>query len=110
MAYCNGHDKTQVQIWRLSEDEGSCSQRVAECLEKVKQAAESHRSDVLERSTSGTGEILRANFLLLLDAVLKQDHHLLDANELGFIETYRVSYCMSISSSACEPIPQVWHA
>lgn len=67
------------------------TREVRKKLENAKIAADAQRSDALERSSSGTGQILRANFLLLLEAVLGQDSHLLDSNEMGFIETYRVS-------------------
>ena len=78
-----------LQVWPIdTSKEGRLD--VKEQLKKAQVAAEAQRSDALERSSSGTGQILRANFLLLLEAVLEQDQHLLDANELAFIETYQV--------------------
>ena len=84
------------QVWPV--DGVKDMSRLSEKLKKAKAAADAQRSDALERSSSGTGQILRANFLLLLEAVLEQDRHLLDLNELGFIETYRVSFFRYITS------------
>ena len=71
-------------------------------LLKAKAAAESVGSGAMQRSGSGKGEILRSNFLLLLDAVMEQDSHLFSEQEQSVFDTYRVGPLL-------RPIPRSRH-
>lgn len=82
--------KLVLQVWPEEED---CSQQLdelQEALSKAKQAAQEHSSGNLQRSTSGTGEKLRANFEVLLDSILDQDSHLLSSREHSLLTSYKV--------------------
>ncbi len=67
-----GHDKDELQ----------------ESLTKAAAAGES----LLQRAGSGTGEALRANFLLVSETVEAQDSHLLQEQEHSFLRSFRVSH------------------
>ena len=79
-----------MQLWPQLADEDSQMEELQQKLLKAKAAAESVGSGALQRSGSGKGEILRSNFLLLLDAVMEQDSHLFSEEEHSVFETYRV--------------------
>ncbi|KAK9819580.1 hypothetical protein WJX81_006116 [Elliptochloris bilobata] len=53
-------------------------------------AAAKHAAGPGARANAGTGEVLRANFLLLCDAVAAADGHLLAEEELCFTAAFRV--------------------
>ncbi|KAK9829081.1 hypothetical protein WJX72_003785 [[Myrmecia] bisecta] len=64
-------------------------QRVQAILQKAAAAAEGHEATTLQRQSSGTGEILRTNFLLIADLVREQDGHLLTAEELLLLDAFK---------------------
>ena len=45
----------------------------------------------MQRSGSGTGDILRTNFLVLVGTVRQQDSHLLVPEELELLQRFEVS-------------------
>jgi hypothetical protein len=60
-------------------------------LEAARSAAELHASLAAQRSGSGTGEMLRCNFVVLADLVFKQDAHLLSDAEKDMIAHFKVA-------------------
>ena len=57
---------------------------------KAEEASEKQSGSLIQRSSSGTGEKLRANFALLLETILQQDSRLLSIEELATIQSYKV--------------------
>ena len=62
----------------------------AELESALSSAAAAADTLILQRSSSGTGEILRTNFGVMLDVVLGQDGHLLTQRDAVMLQTYRV--------------------
>lgn len=84
-----------AQIWPEATERGKDLEFILERLSKAKLAAEESVS--LQRSGSGTGEILRSNFLLLHDAVMEQDSHLFSWEETQVFEAFKVRHCQAVS-------------
>ena len=63
---------------------------VQEALEGASSAAEVHASLAAQRSSSGTGEMLRSNFVVVADLVEEQDGHLLTARERARTAEFKV--------------------
>ena len=63
---------------------------VQEALESARSAAEVHASLAAQRSSSGTGEMLRSNFVVVADLVEEQDGHLLIARERARTAEFKV--------------------
>lgn len=63
---------------------------VQEALEGARSAAEVHASLAAQRSSSGTGEMLRSNFVVVADLVEEQDGHLLIAGERAMTAEFKV--------------------
>ena len=61
-----------------------------EVLEQARLAAETHASLAAQRSSSGTGEMLRSNFVVLADLVEEQDGHLLTSKEKARTAEFKV--------------------
>lgn len=78
-----------VQLWPAAGDEAEAA--AAEIQEALSHAARAAAAPNLQRSGSGTGEILRSNFLLLLDHVLRDDRHLFSEDELQIFQNYKAS-------------------
>ena len=66
-------------------------------LQEAAQAARVAQEASMQRSGSGTGDILRTNFLVLVQTVRQQDSHLLVAEELELLQRFEVSP----AASAC---------
>ena len=81
----------ESQVWPECEQKGSLYESIVESLAKANEASGRYSGSLIQRSSSGTGEKLRANFALLLDAILEQDSHLLSKEELDIIQAYKVS-------------------
>ena len=62
-----------------------------ESLGSAKAAAELHATLAAQRSSSGTGEMLRSNFVVVADLVVQQDGHLLTDAEIATIADFKVS-------------------
>lgn len=91
------------QIWpELGSEALEGSTAINDRLAKAKAAAENSAS--LQRSGSGTGEILRSNFLLLLDAVMEQDSHLFSKEEIQVFNTYRVCSPLQCCRHLIQPV------
>lgn len=73
---------------------GGSTQRAqaAEAAEAARAAAETHASLAAQRSGSGTGEMLRSNFVVVADLVLEQDGHLLSPEEHTITAAFKASY------------------
>ncbi len=69
-----------VQI-RLCAEGAVEKEAAAEGVDAARVAAETHASLAQQRSGSGTGEMLRSNFVVVADLVLGQDGHLLSKEE-----------------------------
>ena len=67
-------------------------------LHTAAQAAQAAHEAMLQRTGSGTGDILRHNFLVLVRTVCEQDAHLLVADELALLDQYKV--CLAAVASA----------
>jgi len=78
----------------VEEGEDARLQECRKAFAGARGACEAHGMEVMERSASGTGEILRSNFQLLVEAILAQDGHLLSPGELAILDSYKV-YCSS---------------
>ena len=74
-----------------------------EVLEQARLAAETHASLAAQRSSSGTGEMLRSNFVVLADLVEEQDGHLLTNKEKARTAEFKVRNC-SLEISAAERV------
>lgn len=70
-------------------DEGA-KERLREGLAVAAAAAAEHASGPGARANAGTGEVLRANFLLLCGAVTSADGHLLAEEEQRFMAAFQV--------------------
>lgn len=79
-----------IQVWPLDVEDKESRGAIEDGLRKAKEAAERQSGVLIQRSSSGTGEKLRANFAVLLDEILEQDSHLLSKEELGIIQAYKV--------------------
>ena len=91
-----------LQLWPKLADGDTQMAEVQQKLLQAQAVAESAGSGALQRSGSGKGEILRSNFLLLLDAVMEQDSHLFSEEEQSVFDTYRVGPLL-------RPIPCLGH-
>ena len=65
---------------------------VVEAVEAARAAAQTHASLAAQRSGSGTGEMLRSNFVVVADLVLGQDGHLLSPEEHATTAAFKVCY------------------
>ena len=61
-----------------------------EALEAARAAAEAHASLAAQRSSSGTGEMLRSNFVVVADHVEAHDGHLLAPKEKARTAEFKV--------------------
>lgn len=61
-----------------------------EALNQARAAAEVHASLAAQRSSSGTGEMLRSNFVVVADLVEEQDGHLLTSSEKARTAEFKV--------------------
>ena len=86
-----------MQVWKESEGEEH-SEELEQGLASLQEAAVAHEQISLQRSSSGTGAVLRTNFLLLLDTVSEQDGHLLTAEEAGVFQAYQACTWPSAAS------------
>lgn len=77
-------------MWPEVEKDDSSLESIEASLCKAKEASEKQSGTLIQRSSSGTGEKLRANFALLLDTILEQDSRLLSIEELATIQSYKV--------------------
>ena len=59
-------------------------------LHAAAQAAQAAQEAMLQRTGSGTGDILRHNFQLLVQTVREQDAHLLVTQETDLLERFKV--------------------
>lgn len=66
--------------------------QATEAVETARAAAETHASLAAQRSGSGTGEMLRSNFVVVADLVLGQDGHLLSPEEHTTTAAFKVTY------------------
>jgi hypothetical protein len=62
----------------------------AEAVDAARVAADTHASLAQQRSGSGTGEMLRSNFVVVADLVLGQDGHLLSEDEKATTALFKV--------------------
>ncbi len=67
---------------------------LGEALSQARAAAEVHASLAAQRSSSGTGEMLRSNFVVLADLVEEQDGHLLTSSEKARTAHFKVRACV----------------
>ena len=74
---------------------------LSEALEAARAAAEVHASLAAQRSSSGTGEMLRSNFVVVADLVEEQDGHLLAPQEKARTAEFKVWSCLA-SCLRCE--------
>ena len=65
-----------------------------EALNQLRAAAEVHASLAAQRSSSGTGEMLRSNFVVVADLVEEQDGHLLTSGEKARTAEFKVRSCV----------------
>ena len=63
---------------------------VQQGLQQAALASEVHQAQNLQRVGSGTGDILRTNFLVLVDTVVENDGSLLVAEELEMLHNFKV--------------------
>ena len=63
---------------------------LAEALEAARAAAEAHASLAAQRSSSGTGEMLRSNFVVVAGHVEEHDGHLLTPKEKARTAEFKV--------------------
>ena len=66
------------------------SAELKEALDQARAAAEVHASLAAQRSSSGTGEMLRSNFVVVADLVEEQDGHLLTGREKARTAEFKV--------------------
>ena len=71
---------------------GNGDAEMEEVLEQARAAAEVHASLAAQRSSSGTGEMLRSNFVVLAALVEAQDGHLLSASEKDRTAEFKVRH------------------
>lgn len=77
----------QVRVCTKDPAEGTAA---AEGLDAARVAADTHASLAQQRSGSGTGEMLRSNFVVVADLVLGQDGHLLSEDEKASTALFKV--------------------
>ena len=75
---------------RAALSDGAAAERLREGLAVAATAAAEHAAGSGARANAGTGEVLRANFLLLCGAVAAADGHLLAEEELRFMAAFEV--------------------
>ena len=63
---------------------------VSEAFQAARAAAEVHASLAAQRSSSGTGEMLRSNFVVVADHVEEHDGHLLAPKEKSRTAEFKV--------------------
>lgn len=78
-----------VQVRSVPKSSADAQVRVAESLRQAAAASDAHQAQNLQRVGSGTGDILRTNFLLLVDSVTQHDGHLLAAEELHKLSSFK---------------------
>ena len=102
--------------------QGERRQKVLQQLQAAAEAARAAQEANMQRSGSGTGDILRTNFLVLASNVRQQDGHLLVPEELQLLQRFEVGQswceaselaqlgqcasseaCKQASASACNP-------
>lgn len=79
-------------------------ERVRAGLAVAAAAAADHAAGPGARANAGTGEVLRANFLLLCDAVAAADGHLLAEQERAFIAAFKARRHFATSTIAGLPV------
>ena len=79
-------------------------ERVRAGLAVAAAAAADHAAGPGARANAGTGEVLRANFLLLCDAVAAADGHLLAEQERAFIAAFKARRHFTTSTIAGLPV------
>ena len=70
--------------------DGGAAERLRAGLAVAAAAATEHAAGPGARANAGTGEVLRANFLLLCGSVAAADGHLLAEEELHFMAAFQV--------------------
>jgi hypothetical protein len=80
--------QVSLQGAALSEEAAAAAARAG--LATAAAAAAAHASLAEQRSGSGTGEMLRCNFVLVADSVQEHDGHLLSAAEVAMIARFKV--------------------
>ena len=75
-------------------------------LDQARAAAEVHASLAAQRSSSGTGEMLRSNFVVVADLVEEQDGHLLSSSEIARTAEFKVSeLCAEVPAIRSAAVP-----
>ena len=72
--------------------QGERRAKILRRLQDAAQAARVAQEASMQRSGSGTGDILRTNFLVLMQTVRQQDSHLLVAEELELLQRFEVAW------------------
>ena len=63
---------------------------IQQAIQQAAKACEAHHAQNLQRMGSGTGDILRTNFLVVVDTVVEHDGSLLVQDELNLLDTFKV--------------------
>ena len=82
----HGAMQIQAHVDALEEEQSLVQQG----LQQAAQASEEHQAQSLQRVGSGTGDILRTNFLVLADTVVQHDGGLLVVEELQMLDRFKV--------------------
>ncbi len=94
--------KPQVRAAGKPAWDARAMERVRAGLAVAAAAAADHAAGPGARANAGTGEVLRANFLLLCDAVATADGHLLAEQERAFIAAFKARrHFATLSMRAC---------
>ena len=91
---CCQHSGNLTCIVALQIDIPEDAPNLREALEAARAAAEVHASLAAQRSSSGTGEMLRSNFVVVADHVEEHDGHLLAPKEKARTAEFKVWTCL----------------
>lgn len=98
---------TLLQVHMPEDCEADCKVS-EEALERARAAAESHASLAAQRSSSGTGEMLRSNFVVVADLVEEQDGHLLTSKEKARTADFKVGPPAPVNDTIAKAGILIW--